>query len=226
MKVVVNNIKKIAVFGTVLLLVLGVFGGVASAGQLGFTQNFDSGYEYFTGTASVFIIEAVDLRLSQDDGATWTVDLLDGPVSLDIASVGVGEKVGNLISNKPLPTGTYNVMKIMVSSATSKGVVEVDPDDWEGTWEDGKTGIRYYYTQADGTSDKYKDTLVDAEAAAEEYTLVVVDGSVWFEVDIHISAGETTVYQMGVPTYIDYTARYDDTLKFIEGWFYWFYQLT
>ncbi|GAG49426.1 unnamed protein product, partial [marine sediment metagenome] len=140
MKVVVDNIKKIVVFGMVLLLVLGIFG------QLGFTQNSDYDYEYFTGTVSVFIVEAVDLRLSQDDGDTWTANLLDGPVSLDIASVGVGEKVGNLISNKPLPTGTYNVMKIMVSSVISKGVVAVDPDDWGGTWIGGGIETRYYYT--------------------------------------------------------------------------------
>ncbi len=216
MKVVVNNIKKIVVFGTVLLLVLGIFGGVASASP---------GYAYFTGTVSVLIIEAVDLRLSQDGGDTWTANLLDGSISLDFASVEAGEKVGNLISNKPLPTGTYNQMVILVSNITIKGAVEVDPGDWGGTWDGSNTDIRYYYTQADGTSDKYENTLVDAEAAAEEYSFVYGE-DVEFGIDIDIFAGETTVYSWEVPAYLEYEVEYDDegTKEFIEGWFFSSYQ--
>lgn len=211
MKVVLNNMKKIVFSTTVLLLVLVTSGGVARAG-----------HQHFHGTASVLRCTLSEFKLSQDKGTTYTENLLDGPTSVDWASKGEGQKQGEYISHKALPTGHYNYCTFKFSGFTFKGVVAVDPTQWEGTWDGSDDSIRYYYTNADGTSNKYKDNEGEAEAVAEEWEIRdTVLGEGWAGVDLDISAGETSTLKLWEPCLIGYKAEYDDDKKFTDGGFSW-----
>ncbi|GAI17559.1 unnamed protein product, partial [marine sediment metagenome] len=158
-----------------------------------------------------------EFKLSQDGGATWTENLLTSP-TVDFASVEIGGKVGAIISGKALACGHYNRHTHTVSGLIGKGVVAVDPTEWGGTWENGKTGVRYYYTNAAGQSDKYKDSPADAQAAAEEFGPVsVTDPIREGSCDINISSNETIISKYWLGCWVTYIAHYGDDNKFTYG---------
>lgn len=211
MKVVINNIEKIVAAGMVLFLVLVTSGGVAQAG-----------HQDFYGTASVLRYNLSEFRLSQDDGATYTENLLDRN-SVNFASVGIGEKAGEYISHKALACGHYNKKKYTAPSHTFKGIVAVDPDDWGGTWPAGDPGdphgTRYYYTDEAGTGASYKSDEDEAKNKAQETEGMIAEPTREESCDIDISAGETTTLRLTIGIWLCYTAYYDDddTKKFTNG---------
>jgi len=177
-----------------------------------------AGEKIFYAAPSVYRWILSEFKLSQDAGATWTESLLDGPTSVDFASVEVGEKAGEFISDTALACGHYDRVKYTISGVTGKGVMAVDPGKWGGTWEDGKTGLRYYYTNAAYQSDKYKDSLAEAEAAAEEMgPSAVVDPTRERNCNIDISAGETIISKYWLGCSLIYKAHYFDDNKFTYG---------
>ncbi len=216
MKVVVNNVEKIVVAGMVLLLVLVTSGGLARAGQSGFQD-----------TPSVMKFRASEIILSQDGGDSWTGNLLDPSTTLDIVSVGVGEKVGDFILGKALPTGHYNRLRATSTGSIFliKGIVAVDPDEigWGGTWPGGGTETRYYYTNAAGTGTTYQSSRAAAEAAGDyaEMEYLLGPGNVFETViDIDISEGETTTLRLWVGLLLQYIAEYDGGKIFTGGEFH------
>lgn len=175
------------------------------------------GEERFYAAPSVYRWTLSEFKLSSDGGATWTENLLTEP-TVDFASVEIGEKVGEFISDKALACDHYNRWTYTVSGLVVKGVVAVDPGQWGGTWEDGTTGIRYYYTNAAGKGDRYKDSPTDAQAAAEEFGPVSVTNPIREgSCDINISSNETIISKYWLGCWLIYIARYGDDNKFTYG---------
>lgn len=171
----------------------------------------------FYAAPSVYRWTLSEFRLSQDGGASWTENLLTSPTA-DFASVGIGQKVGEFISDKALACGQHNRWKYTVSGLIVKGVVAVNPTEWGGTWEDGTTGVRYYYTNTAGRGDKYKGSSTEAETAAEEFGPVAVSNPAREGAcDFGISASETMISKYWLGGQVIYIAHYGGDNKFTHG---------
>ena len=210
MKVGINDIQKIVVGAMVLLLALTAFRGVALAGE-----------KRFYAAPSIYRWILSEFKLSQDGGGSWTANLLTRD-SVDFASVGIRDKAGEFISRRTLASGHYNRWTYTVSGLIVKGAVAVNPTEWGGTWEDGTTGVRYYYTNAAGRGDLYKGSPTEAETAAEEF------GPTWVlhpiregACDIDISAGGAITLKYWLGCWLIYIAYYGDDNKFTHSsWFF------
>jgi hypothetical protein len=100
-----------------VILVSGAKAVLAGPGQAG----------NFRGSATTYRVTISKIEVSQDN-STW-VTLGEGTQTFDIASVNVGAQVGNYVTDKPIPAGTYKYIRITISrtmvingSATNAGV--------------------------------------------------------------------------------------------------------
>ena len=90
-----------------------------------------------TGTPVVYEVTIQKFEISQDGGQTW-VTLSDASATFDLAQVSTGKAVGNYLSQNGIQAGTYNAVRITISSTfTIKGYVFYN-------------GL-YYYTSPGGT---------------------------------------------------------------------------